>query len=149
MNSHHHETWYAYTSWCEGDFKTTGLLMILTIWFSTFQITVMDPYRCYYCNATNTTERDALSHSREHHPKLELRYKKYELSPSTNSTQNIWTQDNSTVHRCLVNINQTFKTSCLFYGVFNLCQHFEISYSRYANKHYINKFHFWDLHFQI
>jgi hypothetical protein len=22
-------------------------------------------------------------------------------------------------------------------GVFNLCQHFEISYSRYANKHYI------------
>ena len=29
----------------------------------------MDPYRCYYCNATKTTERDALSHSREHHPK--------------------------------------------------------------------------------
>ena len=25
----------------------------------------------------------------------------------------------------------------LLYGVFNLCQHFEISYSRYANKHYI------------
>ena len=24
-----------------------------------------------------------------------------------------------------------------FNGVFNLCQHFEISYSRYANKHYI------------
>ena len=23
------------------------------------------------------------------------------------------------------------------HGVFNLCQHFEISYSRYANKHYI------------
>jgi hypothetical protein len=23
------------------------------------------------------------------------------------------------------------------YGVFNLCQHFEISYSRYASKHYI------------
>jgi hypothetical protein len=22
-------------------------------------------------------------------------------------------------------------------GVFNICQHFEISYSRYANKHYI------------
>ena len=22
-------------------------------------------------------------------------------------------------------------------GVFNLCQHFEISYSRYANKHFI------------
>lgn len=43
----------------------------------------MDPYRCYYCNATKTTERDALSHSREHHPKLELKYKKYELSPST------------------------------------------------------------------
>ena len=42
----------------------------------------MDPYRCYYCNATKTTERDALSHSREHHPKLELKYKKYELSPS-------------------------------------------------------------------
>ena len=43
----------------------------------------MDPYRCYYCNATKTTERDALSHSREHHLKLELKYKKYELSPST------------------------------------------------------------------
>ena len=25
------------------------------------------------------------------------------------------------------------------YGVFNLCQHFEISYSRYANKHYITE----------
>ena len=24
-----------------------------------------------------------------------------------------------------------------FKGVFNLCQHFEISYSRYANKHFI------------
>ena len=23
------------------------------------------------------------------------------------------------------------------FGVFNLCQHFEISYSRYANKHFI------------
>ena len=43
----------------------------------------MDPYRCYYYNATKTTERDALSHSRERHPKLELKYKKYKLSPST------------------------------------------------------------------
>jgi hypothetical protein len=32
---------------------------------------------------------------------------------------------------------KTTKKKVYFTGVFNLCQHFEISYSRYANKHYI------------
>jgi hypothetical protein len=44
-----------------------------------------------------------------------------------------WQCEGSTLKRGYIHIIQ-----CTPYlGVFNLCQHFEISYSRYANKHYI------------
>ena len=48
--------------------------------------------------------------------------------------QRMWTN----IKLCLTTyyIVSSFYSYCT-YGVFNLCQHFEISYSRYANKHFI------------
>ena len=43
-----------------------------------------------------------------------------------------------TLHnRCQCSISNSGYTNAIVNGVFNLCQHFEISYSRYTNKHYI------------
>ena len=58
-------------------------------------------------------------------------------SPSNKEDKrtSIWVEDKRT--SIWVEVCTPQSTAWLVIGVFNLCQHFEISYSRYANKHYI------------